>query len=69
MKDLFGHHLTCAFGLPWLRHFTGAGCLFCRAESDRLAEEFDQQVRDGMYDREGYTPKERKHKERGFSKV
>lgn len=49
--------LRCVFGTRWDDH---KGCLFCAAESDRHQEGFLEDVRRGVYDREGYTPAERR---------
>lgn len=51
--------LTCSFGISWATHFP-IPCLWCQAEGERLRQIFDQQVRDGVYDREGFTALERK---------
>lgn len=51
---------TCAFGIPWIVHVNGQGCLWCAAESERLSEQFVADVASGKYDAEGWTPKERR---------
>jgi hypothetical protein len=50
----------CAFdqtGLGWLGP---DHCWACHGEGLRLSAEFDQGVREGRWDTEGYTPKDRK---------
>jgi hypothetical protein len=61
--------LTCAFGMPWLNHFdppigTGAGCLWCAAEQERLSAAFTDAVARGDYDPQGYTKAERRAQQR-----
>lgn len=51
--------LTCANGTPW-PHRCCRGCLKATLKAIR---DFEQAVRDGTYDVEGYTPKERKAKD------
>lgn len=51
---------TCAFGIPWIVHMNGHGCLWCAAESDRLCAQFAADVASGKYDEFGYTPKDRR---------
>lgn len=50
----------CAFGVPWRQHFEGNSCPACEAESARLQAAFDAAVASGEYDRQGYTPAERR---------
>lgn len=50
--------LTCAYGTDWQTH--DDGCLFCAAAGDALAEAFRADVAKGIYDREEYTPADRK---------
>ena len=54
--------MTWAFGIPWLVCIKG--CLWCASESARLGEEFKAAVARGEYDREGYTPAERRKRQR-----
>ena len=48
--------LTCAHGSPW----PCGPCEGCLTESERMAALFDAEVTAGVYDREGYTPAERR---------
>lgn len=48
--------LTCAFGTPW----PCGPCANCLAESARLSREFWNGVLFGDWDRDGYTPAERR---------
>jgi len=55
--------LTCGFGSPWGPAGCGSAgqpCRHCQAFTARLIEEFERDVFFGIYDREGYTPRERK---------
>jgi len=51
----FDISLTCAFGEPWMGPHP-----LCEAEVERLCAAFDAAVGAGAYDREGYTPAERR---------
>jgi hypothetical protein len=55
---------VCAFGVPWLEHFTRVGCLFCAAEGDRLEAQFAADVASGKYDDRGYTAADRRARSR-----
>lgn len=48
--------LACAFGEPWMGDHP-----LCRDETDRLCAAFDEGVKAGVWDEEGYTPAERRH--------
>ena len=48
--------LTCAHGSPW----PCGPCAGCLTESERLIALFEDEVTAGVYDREGYTPAERR---------
>ena len=48
--------LTCAHGSPW----PCGPCAGCLAESEWLIARFRDEVTAGVYDREGYTPAERR---------
>ena len=48
--------LTCTHGSPW----PCGPCAGCLAESERMAALFNAEVTAGIYDREGYTPAERR---------
>ena len=52
--------LTCANGTAWASHFNGTGCALCAADTERTCAAFDAAVAAGIYDAQGYTPKERR---------
>ena len=51
--------MTCSFGTPIVKGSCGP-CAKCVAQLDKDCEAFDRDVFFGVYDREGYTPAERK---------
>lgn len=55
--------LICAFGEPWMGPHP-----LCEAETERACQQFAEAVRAGKYDVEGYTPAERKAKNRRDAK-
>lgn len=53
--------LTCAFGTDWRAHGECAGCAAFAVD---LARQFAADVAAGKYDADGFTPAERRAKER-----
>jgi hypothetical protein len=56
--------LTCAFGVDWKKHYPKMRCPACRAESERLDREFWLAFDAYKFDIAGYTPAERREKEK-----
>lgn len=66
--------LVCSYGRPWLDHFkppigTGRGCLYCVTATASGCLAFDRAVAEGVYDAEGYTPKERRLQQRKCNRL
>jgi hypothetical protein len=61
-----GRALTCAFGYPHIgaRPCGSYHCVGCAREGLRLLREFREAVERGELDEEGYTPAERKAKQK-----
>lgn len=59
--------LACAFGSPWMtsRRIGPYHCVHCARWGLQLAREFHEAVERGEYDEQGYTPSERRAKEKG----
>lgn len=52
--------ITCAYGTPFPHRF----CVGCLKSTLKHLRDFEAAVQAGTYDRQGYTPAERKAKDR-----